>query len=344
VTDFGQVPVDRWASFGECESTDRDGEIGGEVLIRWQAYAGLFLAIVFWGASFVATKVVRRDLTPSTITVMRFGIGLILILIIVIWRGEFRPVPRQSLPMLALLGFLGVTFHQWLQVNGLKTAQATIGAWIVATIPIFVALLGRFFLKERLTALQTVGIIVAALGALVVVSEGDLGSVLSGKIGTVGDFLFLISSLNWAVFTVFSRRILRPSSEHAAVGGITQKDERSPLVSMLLVMGFGWIFSLIWFGAEGSVSELSALRGDSLGALAFLGLASSGLAYIFWYEGLGVVEASQAGSFLYIEPIVTALIAWPMLGERMNLTAALGGVGVLIGVWFVNRRRARPGS
>ncbi|OGO18925.1 MAG: hypothetical protein A2Z14_05215 [Chloroflexi bacterium RBG_16_48_8] len=110
-----------------------------------------------------------------------------------------------------------------------------------------------------------------------------------------------------------------------------------PLVSMMVVLAFGWIFSLFWFAFGGSVSDFAHLKGDGLWAILFLGIACSGLAYIFWYQALSVIDATQAGVFLYFEPIVTVLLAWPILGEKMSLGGIIGGMGILLRVWAVNR-------
>ncbi|HEY42821.1 MAG TPA: DMT family transporter, partial [Anaerolineae bacterium] len=180
---------------------------------RFNTYCGLALAVIFWGSSFVATKIVLRELNPATIITVRFGMG-VLVLTIASYRKGFRPIRREALPRLALLGFLGITFHAWLQATGLKTVAATVTAWVVATIPVFVALLGWIILGERLALLRVVGIVSAALGAVTVVSGGDLRALLSGQVGTVGDILIGISALNWAFFTVFSKHVLKTEAHH----------------------------------------------------------------------------------------------------------------------------------
>ena len=183
---------------------------------------------------------------------------------------------------------------------------------------------------------------IATLGALIVVGQGNPLDLLFGRVGTVGDFLFLMSSINWAVFTVLSRRVLSReygSGERGLSSSTDQAADRvhQPLNTMMFVMAFGWFFSLIWFTADGRVSDLSNLTGEYMWAILFLGIACSGLAYIFWYQALGVVDATQTGAFLYFEPIVTASLAWPILGESMSLGAITGGAAILLGVWVVNR-------
>ena len=301
---------------------------------RLWTYAGLILTVIFWGASFIATKIVLLELSPATIVAIRFGVGFLVLLITVGLRQGIKPVHRQKLPFLALLGFLGITFHQWLQVTGLRSTAATITAWVVATIPVFVALLGWAILGERLSKRQVAGIALAASGAVTVVSGGDLLALTSGRVGTIGDIMIAISAINWAVFTVLCKRALGMSSsdvyKDAAVNG-------SPITAMLYVMGFGFAFSLPWAMVDGGWRALATISDQGWWALIFLGVACSGLAYLFWFKALDVMPVSRAGVFLYLEPLVTAALAGPILGESTTTITALGGVAILLGVWWVNQ-------
>lgn len=279
-------------------------------------------AVVVWGASFVATKVALRDVSPVTVVWLRFAIGVLILGLAVVARGQFALPHRRDLAYFSLLGALGITFHQWLQSTGLVTAQAITTAWIVATTPIFMAILGWLILRERLVGMQVLGILLAAAGVLLVVIKGDFSMLVTGKFVTIGDFLIMLSAPNWAVFSILSRRSLQ---SHPATR------------MMFYVMGFGWLFTSLFFFTEGGASEIRALTWRGWSGVLFLGIFCSGLAYIFWYEALKALPASQTGSFLYIEPFVTVIIANLVLSEPFVLTAFIGGLIILLGVWFVNR-------
>ena len=287
-------------------------------------YFEVLFAVVVWGASFIATKIGLQDVSPITVVWMRFGMGLLILGVTVIARKEFAWPSRNEWAYFALLGFLGITWHQWLQSTGLVTAQASTTAWIVATTPIFMALLGWLVLKERLTAVQAAGTALAALGVLVVVSNGDLGSIFGGQFGTPGDYLIMLSAPNWAIFSTLSRRGLQ---KHPAAR------------MMFYVMGFGWLFSSIYFFAGGYFSQISNLTADGWIGIAFLGIFCSGLAYIAWYDGLQAIAASQVGAFLYLEPLVAVVVAAVILSEPITLASLAGGAVILLGVYLVNRPR-----
>ena len=290
----------------------------------WNAYFKVIFSVVAWGASFIATKVALQAIHPATVVWLRFGIGIFILGLAAHWRGQLALPHRKDLAYFALLGFIGITFHQWLQSTGLVTAQASTTAWIVATTPIFMAILGWLFLREKLTKYQILGIGLASMGVLLVVSKGDLSVLGLRESVTPGDILILISAPNWAIFSTLSRRGLK---------------EQSAVLMILYVMGFGWLFSSTLFFMGPGLHEISRLTLPGWLSILFLGIACSGLAYIFWYDGLQAIPASQVGAFLYLEPLVAVLVAGIVLKESILLASLLGGAIILLGVWLVNRAR-----
>src|SRR4030067_3815307 len=112
---------------------------------RLVAYIEVTFAVIVWGASFIATKLALRDLAPVTIVWLRFAIGVVILGIATVIRHQFTIPKKKDLIYFAILGFLGITFHQWLQSTGLVTAQASTTAWIVARTPGVIAILSGIF-------------------------------------------------------------------------------------------------------------------------------------------------------------------------------------------------------
>lgn len=286
-----------------------------------QAILKALFAVAAWGASFVATKIALKYAEPGTIVWLRFAMGVMILGLTVGLNKQFALPKGRDWGYFALLGFLGITFHQWLQSTGLLTAQATTSAWIVATIPVFMALLGLLILHERLARYQVAGIFLAAVGVLLVITKGNLTTLVTGKFGTPGDFLILISAPNWAVFSALSRSGLQ---------------KHSSTRMMFYVMSFGWIFTSILFFLSSGIGQIVSIPWDGWIAITFLGVFCSGIAYIFWYDALKVLPVAQTGAFLYLEPVVTVIVAALVLREAILLATLIGGITILIGVWLVN--------
>ncbi len=282
---------------------------------------GLF-AVLVWGASFIATKIALAEVSPVTVVWLRFAMGVVVLGVAVALRGQFALVSWRELGVFAALGLIGITFHQWLQSTALVTSRASTSGWIVATTPIFMAVLGWAVLKERIGGARAAGIALAAAGVLLVVTRGHPGELLHGRFGAPGDMLILVSAPNWAVFSVLSRRALRV---HPAAR------------MMAYVMAFGWLFTSVLLAAGPGLSEVPRLSLRGWGAIVFLGIACSGLAYIAWYDALQRMPASEAGALLYLEPLVAMAVAAAVLGERITAATVAGGAVILLGVWLVNR-------
>ena len=285
-------------------------------------YLEALFAVTVWGASFVATKISLQYVDPSTVVWLRFSMGVVILGVAVILNKQFSLPQGRDWGYFAILGFLGITFHQWLQSTGLLTAQATTTAWIITSTPIFIALLGLFILKEGLVWYQVAGIILATFGVLLVVTKGNLLSLTAGKFGTPGDFLVMISAINWAVFSTLSRPGLK---KHPST------------LMMFYVMSFGWVFISILFFFGSGIHQITSIPWNGWIAITFLGVFCSGIAYVFWYDALRVLPVAQTGAFLYLEPMITVIVAALILREAIVLATLVGGITILIGVWLVNR-------
>ena len=285
-------------------------------------YSEALFAVIVWGASFVATKVALLEISPITIVWLRFLMGVVILGLAVIFRKQFKLPAKSEWSYFALLGFLGITFHQWLQSNALQTSEAGTTAWIVSTTPLFMALLGWVLLRERLGWIKYLGILLAFLGVLVVVSKGNFGSISIGRFGAPGDVLILISTVNWSVFSALSRRGLK---SHPAS------------LMMFYVMSFGWVFTSLAFLTTQGFVEIPALTWNGWLGVFFLGVFCSGLAYIAWYDALQALTTAQTGVFLYIEPLVAVVVAFFILSEPITWVSLIGGAVILFGVWLVNR-------
>ena len=291
--------------------------------MKVKAILKALFAVTVWGASFVATKLALQYLAPNALVWLRFTLGVVILGLAVGLNRQFSLPQGRDWAYFAILGFLGITFHQWLQSTGLLTAQATTTAWIITSTPIFIALLGLILLKEYLAWHQVVGIILATFGVLLVVTKGNLASLTAGRFGTPGDYLVMISAVNWAVFSTLSRSGLK---------------RHSSTLMMFYVMFFGWLFtSVLFFGSSG-MNQIASIPPDGWSAITFLGVFCSGIAYIFWYDALKVLPVAQTGAFLYLEPIITVIVAFFVLNEALLFATLIGGITILTGIWLVNRR------
>jgi drug/metabolite transporter (DMT)-like permease len=286
----------------------------------------VLFAITVWAMSFITTKLVLLQISPITMVWLRFSIGLVVLALAGVLQKQLARPSLKDLGYFALLGAVGISLHQWMQSHALVTSQAVTSGFIVATIPVYMALMGWAILGEKMGPLRWAGIFTATCGVLLVVTRGDPASLLSGHIGAPGDILVLLSAVIWAGYSILSS------------GGLKRF---SALNMLFYVMACAWVFNTaLLFAAGPGFSELGNLNTSGWLGIAFLGVLCSGLAFLFWYGGLKSMPASQAGAYLYLEPLITMASAALVLGERLRPLGLAGGGIILLGVWMVNRRQA----
>ena len=274
--------------------------------------AAAALAIVFWGISFVATKAALQEVAPVTLIFLRFAIGAAVLLAIV---RELPP--REAWPQLALMGFIGVFIHQMLQAFALTMTSATSTGWLIGITPIWSALLSAIFLRERFGLWKTVGLVGGFFGVLLVVTKGDFSASVLGRPSTTGDLMILISTINWAVYSVIGHRTIRALGPRRATSG---------------AMLFGAVMLAPFFIVQKGWRQIPNLSSRGWLALLFLAVCCSALGYLFWYGALERIEVSRVAALLYAEPLVTFAAAALLLGERVSAIVVLGGVLVLTSV------------
>jgi len=286
------------------------------------AYAKLIASTLIWGGSFIATKIVVQEISPPAVVWLRFLIGTAILAFFAKKENALKIESWRDGWILAGLGFIGITLHQWLQSQGLVTSEATTTAWIVSTNPVFIALFGWLLLKEKMSMQTIGGILMATFGVLLVVTKGDVISLLSAGFGAPGDILILISSPNWALYTVLSKPILKRTSA---------------LKVTFYTLLFGWLLSSVQFFSGGHWADYSRLSPGGWAAIIFLGVFCSAVAYIFYNDGMQKLTTSQVAIFLYLEPVFSTIVAAVMLSERITLATFAGGAFIILGVWLVNK-------
>lgn len=279
-----------------------------------------FSAVVLWGVSFVATKAALQEVSPVTLIFSRFALGVVFLFILLRLRRQPVVPPRDAWPMLALIGFVGIFVHQMIQAHALTLTTAVRTGWLIGLTPIWSAVLAAVFLGEGFGRRKVLGLVLGAVGTLVLITRGELSFGVLALPATRGDLLILASTVNWAIYTILGRDTLKRLGSAQAIAG---------------AMFFGWAMLIPFFVGAAGWQEYRGLSSSTVTAILFLGVGCSGLGYLLWYAALESIDASQVAAFLYLEPLVTLVAAVALLGEPVAVSTILGGVLVLAGVLVV---------
>jgi drug/metabolite transporter (DMT)-like permease len=292
------------------------------------ANIGAAAAAILFGASVVAVRVAVQDIPPLSLALIRFGQAAVVLLgVLLLAAPRLLLIRRRSLPLLALLGAILFTLFPVTFNAGLRWTEASRGALMLATMPLWSAWLARSVAGERLTRRQLAGVVVSVLGiALAFVGPHALHG---GPRVLVGDALLLVTALLGALYGVLSKRALA----------------RDPAVTVTTyAMLFGAVLLTPAALAEGLLPALGRLDGRLLALVLLLGVPGGALAFLLWTWALSRLTPTQVAVYVNLNPIVAALLGILLLGERRSGPFLLGFAAVIAGVLLVNWPvRSRPG-
>jgi drug/metabolite transporter (DMT)-like permease len=284
-------------------------------------YVKLVLMAVFWGGTFIAGRVIARDVQPFSAAFSRFVLASALLLLLT-WRaeGKLPGIKRRQIMPIFLLGMTGVFGYNVFFFKGLQTVSAGRASVIVATNPIFITLLSAFFLKERLTPIKAAGILISVSGAVVVISRGDPSQVLAGGLGW-GELFIFGCVLSWVAYSLIGKVVMA---------------ELSPLTAVTYSAVAGTLVLLPPAYLEGVARNFVHYSVLSWLGLFYLALFGTVLAFQWYYQGIKKLGPSKASIFINFVPISGVLLAFITLGEPLTPSLLLGAILVSAGVYVTN--------
>ena len=253
-------------------------------------------------------------LTISTLVLVGFAWGE--------FRRGIRPLPGVTFKHLLIYGATMSAVYQVLFLLGVSYTTSGNTALIIATIPIWTALLARLFLHEILRKLAWWGLAVAFAGTVIVaLQKGDLTARLDQF---WGNLFILVSALVWAAGTVYSRNLLTK-------------------ISPMQLSAAGYVIGLpvhLLIAVGRYEESLPALQSPSLWLIIlYSGVLSSGLALPMWNFGVRHAGAAHAAIIQNLVPLVAIVAAWLVRDEPVTQAQILGGSLILAGVLMVRFRR-----
>lgn len=282
--------------------------------------------ITFWGSSFVVVKeVLKEGLTPVSIATFRFLVAGALFLVALFLNKVRQPsyrllVEKKDIKTLMLLALSGVTLFFMVQYTGISMAGASIASILVCLLaPVLISVFSAWLFRERLKRRQVAGIVGAALGTLTIVA-GDVFSSQGNLAFLQGSLLLLLTPLMWAGYTLLGKKVM---------------EKYDPFLVVAYVSILGGLLFVPFSLAENSFTLIAAASLHGWLFILFLAFTCSLLGYYIWFYIMKQVKAAVASSFLFGEPLVTALFATTFLGEQITVSVVAGGLLVLVGVVLV---------
>ena len=290
-----------------------------------RAHLALLTVALIYGANYSIAKVVLNGgyIGPLGFIILRVvGASLLFLMVyrIYIWEAI---QPRDYFRLL-LCSFFGVVLNQTFFFSGLKLTTPINASLIMTTTPILVLLLSVLIIKERLTFQKLLGVALGATGAVLLISYGQ--EIQFGKEQRLGNIMILVNALSYGAYLVLIKKLM---------------DRYHPITIVT------WIFILGIIGVVPlGYRELLQVDWSSFGpiiwaAVAYVIICTTFLAYLLNASALQQVNPSVVSIYIYLQPVIAALISLLLQQDQLNWIKLLSGGLIFVGVYFVSVRK-RP--
>ncbi|MFC2160085.1 DMT family transporter [Acidobacteriota bacterium] len=278
----------------------------------------MLFAILLWSINFSFVKVALREFSPLGFNGIRLIFAsLLLVFFLFVSRENFKIV-KADIWKFVVLGIVGNTAYQMLFIHGIHLTTASNTAIIIATTPVFIALLSLFLRHEKLNWAAWAGILISFVGFYFVITKQPGSLSLNGK-GAQGDLMILLGTLCWAVYTVFSLPLLK---------------RISPLKLTMFTMVTGTIFFIPFCVKDIIQLPYDQISFEAWASLAFSGLFALSVCYVIWYASVKRVGNSRTAIYDNLVPILTIFFAFFLLDERITVLQGAGTLVILCGVYL----------
>lgn len=291
----------------------------------WIIYIMLAIATSTWGSAFIAGKIAVQSLEPATVAFFRFFGAAILLFPLMWYKEKDKPKPtKRDWFLFAVLGLTGIALYNIFFFLASKHAPVIKSSLFIASNPVLIIILSALFLKEKISRNQVIGLILALLGASVIITNGNLSMFLSMSFEPI-DLILLGAVICWALYSVVGRVVLRKFSS---------------IVSTTYAVGFGTLFLLPFAVVETSITDLTSSPFTVWLAIGHMSVLVTVVSFVMYYYGIQQIGAARASIFINFMPVSAVVMASIFLGEVLTFPHLLGALFVLSGVTLSTYKRA----
>lgn len=277
----------------------------------------LVLAALLWGSNFVVGRLVGHEISPVALSFWRW-LGALAFLLPLSGRELLRQreLLRARWRLIAALGLTGIAVYNICVYTALRTTTAVNAALFMALLPLAIVLAARLLDRESGQRTQLPGMALSLLGALTVVTRGDVSALLGLRLNP-GDLWMLVAVPLWAVYAVLQRR--RPA-ELSPIALVT-----AAIFAGVVMLAPAYLLEL----AAGMPARLSPSA--ALGA-AYAALGPSAIGYVLWNQGASALGSARAGVYINLIPVFSALLGVSLVGEALETFHLTGAALVATGI------------
>lgn len=276
------------------------------------AYLYLFITFFCWGSLYVVNKFAMESLPAAVVTCLRSAVAALTLLFLA-RKTPKTPIAKEDRAAFAVVGGLGYYFTVLMTSVGTRLAGASMASLVNSLNPVCITIIAAVMLKERITPVRIVCLVLALAGTYIVTTNAQSGGQL------IGILLVLLGVISWSYASTTMRKL-------------TQK------YNPLLVTTYGMAIGLLLHIPTAVISAVASEAGSmhvtlpAVLAILYMGVIGTGLAQSMWSRSLALLEAGTCSLFYPLQPFFSVVLGVIFLGERLGPRFFIGSALIVADV------------
>lgn len=290
---------------------------------KTKAYWAVIAANLLFGINFSMVKLISPSfIKPFGLNFIRVAVTVFLFWLLFVLKPGKGKIEVRDIPRFLLCAVTGVAVNQLLFIKGLTLTTPVHAALLILITPVFILLISVLFQNEKMSLLTLFGLLLGLAGSSLLILSKEQSGIGSDML--LGDILVVINAISYALYYILVKPLMFRYSALQVIRWVFT-------FGMVLITPFCWnqFMSTEWgrFGAE------------QFAALAFVVLGATFFAYLFTVYGLQHLSASQAGVFIYLQPVCSSVFSFLLLGEALTVSKIVAAALIFGGVFLVNKKK-----
>ena len=288
------------------------------------AYLFLFFAILFWSGNFIVGKAASLyEIPPFSLNFYRWFFAWLILA-----PFTFKEILKkknyilQNFKLFLILGITSITIFNSIVYYSLNFTQVISGVLMISTIPVMIIFISSILKIEKTNPFQIIGVILSLFGVLIIITKAKLDILINLDFNK-GDLTMVIAMFSWATYSALLKK---------------KQHDLSQLSLLQVIITFGLIFLIPIYIIEMNLGYNIKLNTPFILTLSYVVLFPGLASFICWIKGISLIGANRSGAFLHLMPIIAAIMAMLIFGEKFMIYHILGAIFILSGIILSNRK------
>jgi drug/metabolite transporter (DMT)-like permease len=289
---------------------------------RREAHLALLFTNLFFAINLSAVKYLTNHhfIQPFGLNLIRVGVSVIFFWILFLFKPGEAGIQKKDIGAFVLCAITGVAINQLLFIKGLSMTYSIHASLLMLTTPLFITFIAAWLLKEMPALPKFIGLGLGIAGAVLLILNKGTGG--TGQDVLLGDIFIIINAISYSFYFVLVKPLM-------------QRYHPIHIIRWVFTLGFFMVLPFGW--KEFNDIPWQEYHLVAYGNLAMIVIAGTFLAYLFNAYGIKVLGAATAGTYIYTQPVMAAIIAMIFLGEQLSFYKIVAAILIFTGLFISNK-------